>query len=446
MPPVVKTPTNKAPWPPDPTRDSKGRTPIEVPVGSDAKQSFYTIAESKGLDPADLVRFNFGTTDPAQINWYLREYVGCFNTTRDGYNYTFFGAGTRPVGDTTKKKAVIYVPGPVTPPKPPGPPGVTPPIQPPDPSKLKFSGTFEYSLPEKNFPLAYATVVVTGSVSGKYAALNAETEGGITIGRDKVGVAVGTKISESVGVAVAGELDKELYTKVREGAKKGPKGVMQALASAVEATIGKEFKVGPTTVTIEGGATVSPTPFLVKVSVAGEEVFQISEGPGKPGSIPVYCTFTFQMVVKIGPNWAALGLSASEVAGGAGVGLLFVGFIAFGAWYGGRAAERGRLRGLWSWYRSGYVSMLFPSGILRPGFGMSQESDLFDRGQKDAQADANRMFAPKSGHEAILDYLRFMLVFVIERGHPPSTAPERAKQLLGDYITDRAKRQFNLDI
>jgi hypothetical protein len=444
MPPVVKAPTNKAPWPPDPTRDPKGRTPIEVPVGSDPKQSFYTIAASKGLDPADLVRFNFGTTDPAQINWYLREYIGCFNTTRDEYNYTFYGAGTRPVGDTTKKKAVIYVPGPSAPPKP---PGVTPlPVQPTDPSKLKFSGTFEYSFPEKPFSLAYATVVVTVSVSGKYAALKADSEGGITIGRDKVGVAVGTKISDSVGVAVTGELNKELYHKVREGAKKGPKGVMQALASAVEATVGKEFKVGAATVTIEGGATVSPTPFLVKVSGSGEEAFQISDGPGKPGPIPVYCTFTVQIVAKIGPNWAALGLSASEVAGGAGVGLLFVGFIAFGAWYGGRAAERGRLRGLWSWYRSGYVSMLFPSGILRPGPEMSQENDLFDRGQRDAQADADRMFAPKSGHEAILDYLRFMLVFVIERGHPPSTAPERAKQLLGDYITDRAKRRFNLDI
>jgi hypothetical protein len=443
VPPFEKAPTNKAAWPPDPTRDPKGRTPIEVRVGSDPKQSFYTIAASKGLDPAELVRFNFGTTDPAQINWYLREYVGCFNTTRDGYNYTFFGAGTRPVGDTTKKKAVIYVPGPAAPP---GPPRGTPRPGPPDPSKLKFSGTFEYSFPEKPFPLAYAMVVVTGSVSGKYAALNADSEGGITIGRDKVGVAVGTKISDSVGVTVTSELNKELYHKVREGAKKGPKGVMQALASAVEATIGKEFKVGHATVTIEGGATLSPTPFLVKVSGAREEVFQISEGPGKPGLIPVYCTFTVQIVAKIGPNWAALGLSASEVAGGTGVGLLFVGFIGFGAWYGGRAAERGRLRGLWSWYRYGYVSMLFPSGTLRPGSGMSQENDLFDRGQRDAQADANRMFAPKSGHEAILDYLRFILVFVIERGHPPSTAPERAKQLLGDYITERAKRQFNLDI
>ncbi len=52
-------------------------------------------------DPWDLIRYNFATRDPAEVNWYLREYVGCTKTTSDGKNYCFSDAA---------KPGLIYLP------------------------------------------------------------------------------------------------------------------------------------------------------------------------------------------------------------------------------------------------------------------------------------------------------------------------------------------------
>jgi uncharacterized protein YebE (UPF0316 family) len=49
-----------------------------------------------------LIEFNFKTRNPREVNWYLREYVGCVKTTQDGKNYTFEGADPQ--------KAAIYIP------------------------------------------------------------------------------------------------------------------------------------------------------------------------------------------------------------------------------------------------------------------------------------------------------------------------------------------------
>ena len=49
-----------------------------------------------------MIEFNFKTRNPREVNWYLREYVGCVKTTQDGKNYTFEGADP--------EKAAIYIP------------------------------------------------------------------------------------------------------------------------------------------------------------------------------------------------------------------------------------------------------------------------------------------------------------------------------------------------
>ena len=72
--PIEKVPTTKAPWPP--TADDKGRTPAPYPLTGNARESFYTIADDlkkKGVqvEPIELVKLKFGTTDPAEVNWYL---------------------------------------------------------------------------------------------------------------------------------------------------------------------------------------------------------------------------------------------------------------------------------------------------------------------------------------------------------------------------------------
>jgi hypothetical protein len=103
----VKTPLNpvhkRGLWPPKNSR--------EYPVKD--TDDWWIIAEHEHMDPWDIIKFNFDTHVPEEVNWYLRELVGCKNSKDGGRNYAFFGA------DPAKKK--IYLPLLPPPPPPPNP-------------------------------------------------------------------------------------------------------------------------------------------------------------------------------------------------------------------------------------------------------------------------------------------------------------------------------------
>jgi hypothetical protein len=67
-----------------------GGATYKVQTGDDwwklAKRADVAAA---GLDALGLCRYNFGTQVPAEINWYLRNKVGCVRTTADKKNYIF---------------------------------------------------------------------------------------------------------------------------------------------------------------------------------------------------------------------------------------------------------------------------------------------------------------------------------------------------------------------
>ena len=52
-------------------------------------ETWESIARTHGVDPGDLVLFNFGTKNPREVNWYLHHYVGCTLPTHDGHNWRF---------------------------------------------------------------------------------------------------------------------------------------------------------------------------------------------------------------------------------------------------------------------------------------------------------------------------------------------------------------------
>lgn len=63
--------------------------------------SFVSLASQYGFsDPWDIIRFNYGTKDPEEVNWYLRELVGC-TKSKDGINYSF---------DSSDKFGTVYIP------------------------------------------------------------------------------------------------------------------------------------------------------------------------------------------------------------------------------------------------------------------------------------------------------------------------------------------------
>jgi len=75
--------------------------PTFVPANSSKRSvtrgdSFGSIAKALGIDPWGLVCFNFPSVgqSPSQkgareVNWYLQEYLGCREVTRDQKNYVF---------------------------------------------------------------------------------------------------------------------------------------------------------------------------------------------------------------------------------------------------------------------------------------------------------------------------------------------------------------------
>lgn len=107
----IKTPKNpvhqRGLWPPKNFR-------IEYKVTD--TDNWWNVAEKFNLDAWDLIDFNFATRDPMEVNWYLRELVGCRLTGPRGKNYSFRGA------DSSKRRIYIPLgkpaPGETTPPPP----------------------------------------------------------------------------------------------------------------------------------------------------------------------------------------------------------------------------------------------------------------------------------------------------------------------------------------
>lgn len=95
LPPPPKRPMNfvalmkpapaLAVWPPMPFRDA-------YRVGDKPGANWQTVAAGFGIPNVwDLIWFNFQTTDPKEINFYLHRYVGCWQS-RDAKNFSFMGA------------------------------------------------------------------------------------------------------------------------------------------------------------------------------------------------------------------------------------------------------------------------------------------------------------------------------------------------------------------
>jgi hypothetical protein len=78
-----------------------GGTPYKVKTND----NWGSIAKANGIDENTLVSFNCGTTEPAEVNWFLRNKVGCVRPTHDQKNWMF---------TTEARPGVIYLPPPGT--------------------------------------------------------------------------------------------------------------------------------------------------------------------------------------------------------------------------------------------------------------------------------------------------------------------------------------------
>ncbi|RYF30077.1 MAG: hypothetical protein EOO23_05970 [Comamonadaceae bacterium] len=92
----VKTPAQPVhkhgAWPP------KNSKEYPLPPGA----NWWSVAKFHHMAVWDLIAFNFKTRVPEEVNYYMRELIGCKFPSKDGYNYSFTGA------DPARNK--IYVP------------------------------------------------------------------------------------------------------------------------------------------------------------------------------------------------------------------------------------------------------------------------------------------------------------------------------------------------
>lgn len=59
------------------------------PKDKPVQEDWHTVARKFAVDVDYLVWFNFQTNDPAEVNWYLRNHVGCKKESPSGNNWMF---------------------------------------------------------------------------------------------------------------------------------------------------------------------------------------------------------------------------------------------------------------------------------------------------------------------------------------------------------------------
>jgi hypothetical protein len=131
--------------------------------------SWYSLAErpdvkASGMSASDLCYFNFKTTKPSEINWYLYNKVGCRTSTKSGKNFMFSN------GDSP---GIVYLPKIGAPP---------PPVNEIIPKKSEYKSNAWIGLGTK--------------VGTQFFVIGIETLGGYVVSLDDIGK--GMKITSSI--------------------------------------------------------------------------------------------------------------------------------------------------------------------------------------------------------------------------------------------------------
>ncbi len=416
----------KAPWPPKPENDPKRRTWIEYPVGKRQGESFYTIANANGLDPKELVYYNFLTRDPQVINYYLREYVGCVNADGSGYNYVFAGA----------RNGKIYIP--VSRPVPP-PLVNTMPADPTDPAVAGSTFEFSYETKKKRGTTPNLVYELGLAFKAKITVLQSDVQVSEKFSNKKIGLALADKLTHDMEVGISEQMDRKFLQGDRS------KGLKQTIREGFEASVKQKFAAKFVAVTVEPGLKLTDTPFFVKTTFTAD-LPKIDLGPylGLAGPYVVSAQVSVTPSLSVGPSPALLqklGLTGAEASGVAAVIGVYVGFVLFGAWYAGRAAERGAIIGKIAHYLDGYWYWL--TGINTSLGRNPEEQVLFEMGQKDAEQDAQRAFG-HSTQESRLFYLQGLRIMSAKR-YPGLEPLQAMRRLMTEILAARLKERYGVD-
>ena len=376
-------------------------------------ETLESLASKYHVPLRNLLLHNFATLNPAEINWYLREHVGCTLPTADGTNWRFSSKaqpGLIYLPDFVMRMEAIDIVGHA---------GAPPRLAGAGPTTILASSKFahEFKYPPKPVETGYLLVQGRFAIEGEIRQQSGTIRS--TIKKDQIKLAVETKLSDCTKATFAAKVDEKVLDKISDAVASGSKeGFVKALAAPIEASIKTTYRWGKLAVVPELGAEVSTTPVIVRVAGEFEDSLFVEGFP-----------FHGKFVAKIGFNvglsakgWAyvaskvgrpalqrflssggrALGAVAewlvSEgvlLAGGVAIGTIIgtLAITALTAWIVNDAKRKGELQGLATWYVSAFVAKVFdeerPSGFIIGDVYLRDQ--LVELGERDAVLEARRV-------------------------------------------------------
>lgn len=96
--------------PPDPVPKNHNRDKASEIHRIKDGEDWYRVAEIYDVDVMELIAFNFDTTVPEYVNWYLRSYVGCDKSDDGGNNWAFSSSAESNSDITSPRKGLIFIP------------------------------------------------------------------------------------------------------------------------------------------------------------------------------------------------------------------------------------------------------------------------------------------------------------------------------------------------
>ena len=408
--PIVKRPSHPVPKGPSP---GSRKDPHRVKD----KETWESVATAYGLSVQRLIRHNFRTLDPAEINWYLYEYVGC-RKSPDQKNYCF---------STTDDPGLVYLPParlemePILitapPPKAPNIPTDKPPEdkgQPLLPQVIKFAWETKTPVFEKGDFACLFKFALEGELSA-----NSMTS--FQVKGDAIKAAMEKQLTEDVSYSVGVKLEKVKLDDVAEAVKnKDLKGFLAKFAG-LEGSLKGKLNVGPVN-SWEAGAEFALRPIFVKIGGSCKEEYHVPElviakfsvkgsmhvGPSTAGWVKIWKRVGAEALKNFakagGESLAALwetlvaegivagaGIAAGAIIGTLGITYLTASIVA-------EARRKGELEGIATWYGSAYLAKVFrrprPSGFITGDVELRDQVLL--AGEKDAIRQATEIVAKRN--------------------------------------------------
>jgi len=425
----------KAPTSPDLQYVPTDSTPYKV----SARDSWWTLAERPEVKAAklsafDLCVYNFRTRNAAEINWYLRNKVGCTQATVDKKNYKFSedaapGIVYLPKQTGSKTKRPIVLDDIIV--------GGNPPVSNP------LVGTEEFTIDKESrvfsFRYVRGKVKIIGKLSVDWGSASADVKAKVTAGM----------LKKEIGVAGEAQLNQDLSvqygTKVKASDVRNPKAWKKALVEASEASL--KWKLDNRLLgSVSAGFRVPVDGLFFQVKVPSNEVTFTRENLGwimdlAPGNLGITAKGTIEVNFLLGPGEAALQLLANPGALALSGLFAWVGFAGYGIAHTMNKADQMAWN---SWYVTGYVDAVFPP-VGGGGYQLPIKPD--DRKRAEEHLQKGREAADKTARTDFADgglppmqAYRLYLLSMLDADDDPY-ASRQARGLFRDLVTEKVKAE-----